>query len=270
MKRCSRCGLTKSLDSFSRNRRRPDGFDSHCRECVGERMRAKKARHLTQQKCTDCGLPIGDSPSKWRCQRCRIGPTIGTWGSRNMRAAVLRAYGGENPACACCGEQGSHFLTLDHVNNGGRAHRRLKGNQGVYHELRRAGFPPGFRILCFNCNIARGLYGTCPHQPEPALESTAAASQSVPVSGLEARRCTRCRQTLPYAAFYPDRGTRVGLQSRCRVCTQEASSARLNAARSDALMHYSAGAMCCACCAEREVKFLALDHIGGEGPGCLA
>jgi hypothetical protein len=31
-------------------------------------------------------------------------------------------------------------------------------------------------------------------------------------------------------------------------------------------MHYSADAMRCQCCAEREVKFLALDHPGGEGP----
>jgi hypothetical protein len=26
------------------------------------------------------------------------------------------------------------------------------------------GFPSGFRTLCHNCNMAKGLYGTCPHE----------------------------------------------------------------------------------------------------------
>lgn len=25
-------------------------------------------------------------------------------------------------------------------------------------------FPPGFRVLCHNCNQARGFYGYCPHE----------------------------------------------------------------------------------------------------------
>jgi hypothetical protein len=178
----------------------------------------------------------------------------------------MRAYGGEAPACACCGEQGAAFLTLDHVNNGGNAHRRQKGNQGVYHELRRAGYPAGFQVLCFNCNVARRFYGHCPHQTGNSARSETATLEQTPRLGIGARHCTRCRQDLPFAAFYPDKGTRSGLQSRCRVCTREASIARLNTAREMALAHYSAGAMQCACCGEAEVKFLALDHIGGEGP----
>ena len=190
----------------------------------------------------------------------------GTQRSREMRAAVMRAYGGEHPACVCCGEDGASFLTLDHVNNGGRAHRRKKGNQGVYHELRREGYPPAYRIRCFNCNVARGLYGQCPHQADVAEPSLVLWPEAPTPSGYASRRCTRCRRALPPAAFYADKGTRCGLQSRCRVCTREASIVRLNAARNEAVVHYSAGAMRCACCYESEPKFLALDHINGEGP----
>ena len=25
-------------------------------------------------------------------------------------------------------------------------------------------FPKGFQILCHNCNVAKGLYGECPHE----------------------------------------------------------------------------------------------------------
>jgi hypothetical protein len=34
--------------------------------------------------------------------------------------------------------------------------------------LIRENFPQGFRILCHNCNQARGYYGICPHESERA------------------------------------------------------------------------------------------------------
>jgi hypothetical protein len=30
--------------------------------------------------------------------------------------------------------------------------------------LARQGYPPGYRVLCHNCNSAYGYYGHCPHQ----------------------------------------------------------------------------------------------------------
>jgi hypothetical protein len=265
VKRCTKCGVCKAIEEFSSDMHRIDGLDLHCRECIRERVRNKKYRHLLQGMCSDCGSPRGDSRSRRLCQRC-LNRADGTQRSRDMRAAVLLAYGGESPGCICCGEQTRAFLTLDHVNNGGRAHRREKGNQGVYHELRKAGYPAGFQILCFNCNLARGLYGSCPHQVTcqellQPITQEAGAPPDAPV-----RRCTRCNKLLALSAFYADQGTRSRLQSRCRVCTREASITRLNAARLEALMHYSSGAMRCVCCGEQEWKFLALDHIDGEGP----
>ena len=178
-----------------------------------------------------------------------------------MRAETLFAYSGAQPRCACCGEQRLAFLTLDHVNNGGRAHRRQKGNQGVYHELRRAGYPPGFRVLCFNCNLARGSYGSWPHAGEVHSKSDTTA-----IVKTGSRICTRCRQGLAESEFYPDRIGPGGLQSRCRTCTREASLARLRAVRREALVHYSGADVRCQCCGEREERFLALDHINGQGP----
>jgi hypothetical protein len=181
-----------------------------------------------------------------------------------MRATVSRAYGGESPACVCCGETHAAFLTLDHVNNGGRAHRREKGNQGVYHELRKCGYPPGFQILCFNCNLARGYYGLCPHDTEG--ESNGGVSLLANTAKAGSRICTRCKRGLAESEFYPDKIGPVGLQSRCRACTREASIERLRAARRAALMHYSGGDVRCKCCGECTEGFLALDHIGGAGP----
>jgi hypothetical protein len=260
LKRCTKCGLTKGIDAFSRNRRHIDGLDLHCRACVRERIRKKKALHLAEGLCVDCGR-LRDCHSLNYCSRC-LTSRDSTGRSRELRAQVLGAYSGETLSCVCCGEQQRAFLTLDHVNNGGRAHRRRMGNQGVYHELRRNGYPPGFQILCFNCNLARGSYGACPHASEAITNRN--APSAAPVSG--SRVCTHCKQGLAESEFYPDRIGPGGLQSRCRTCTRHASLARLRAARRAALIQYSAGDVRCRCCGESEEKFLALDHINGSGP----
>jgi hypothetical protein len=81
---------------------------------------------------------------------------------RRMRLAVFAAYGGK---CECCGEDTYEFLTIDHINGGGRRHREEIGGSGssIYSWLRRNNFPAGFQILCMNCNFAAGKFGGCPH-----------------------------------------------------------------------------------------------------------
>jgi len=55
LKRCTKCRLTKSSQAFSSNRRKLDGLDVHCRECIRERIRNKKALHIAKGLCPDCG-----------------------------------------------------------------------------------------------------------------------------------------------------------------------------------------------------------------------
>lgn len=88
--------------------------------------------------------------------------------NRRLRDAALAAYGN---ACACCGEATWEFLGIDHMNGDGAAHRialtgsRYQGGGTVmYRWLKRNGYPAGFRVLCHNCNAARGYYGYCPHE----------------------------------------------------------------------------------------------------------
>lgn len=83
-----------------------------------------------------------------------------------LRRKVFAAYGDR---CACCGETIPTFLTLDHVNRDGKAHRAKFGGRGsslsVYYDLQRQGWPKdGYRILCMNCNFATRFGGLCPHQ----------------------------------------------------------------------------------------------------------
>ena len=93
---------------------------------------------------------------------------------KKVRAETFAAYGGA--VCKCCGETEEWFLTLDHINNQGNAHRELLaerkswknprkiGGYALYAELRAAGFPPGFQVLCMNCNWGKKVLGVCPHQ----------------------------------------------------------------------------------------------------------
>lgn len=82
---------------------------------------------------------------------------------QKLRDNVFAHYGGY--CCACCGETTPEFLSIDHVNGRGNQHRRQVGSGGTFYNwLRRNNFPPGFRVLCFNCNCAMGFFGQCPHQ----------------------------------------------------------------------------------------------------------
>jgi hypothetical protein len=87
---------------------------------------------------------------------------------QRLRKEVLTAYAvGGVIACRCCGEDEEKFLAMDHVNNDGAAHRKRPehgtGN-GFYIWLKRNGWPPGFQILCHNCNFAKSAHGVCPHR----------------------------------------------------------------------------------------------------------
>lgn len=81
---------------------------------------------------------------------------------------VFAAYGGYD--CACCHEIEPKFLTIDHIHGGGSEQRKtgLKGYQ-FYRWLKKNNFPPGFQVLCINCNLGRFRNGgVCPHQTKAA------------------------------------------------------------------------------------------------------
>ena len=82
---------------------------------------------------------------------------------QKLKEQVFAHYGG--PVCACCGELEFAFLTVDHINGGGNAHRREIGvGQDILRWLVKNGLPPGFQILCYNCNNAKRFDKVCPHE----------------------------------------------------------------------------------------------------------
>lgn len=82
------------------------------------------------------------------------------------RKLVLEYYSNKQLKCACsgCSENQIEFLTIDHINGGGRKHRETTGKgSGLYRWLVKNNFPAGYRVLCTNCNSCIGAFGYCPH-----------------------------------------------------------------------------------------------------------
>lgn len=49
-KACTRCGVTKPLEAFYKDRSRPDGRNSQCGDCVMERHRARVAKESPEKR----------------------------------------------------------------------------------------------------------------------------------------------------------------------------------------------------------------------------
>lgn len=86
---------------------------------------------------------------------------------QRVKFIVLSYYSGGKPRCSCpgCNETEINRLCMDHVNGGGRNHREKENLAGskIYRWLMKNNFPPGYRVLCHNCNSSLGYYGYCPH-----------------------------------------------------------------------------------------------------------
>jgi hypothetical protein len=136
-----------------------------------------------QKVCPRCKEPLDDE--NIFCSKCRKEKNVISFSYREKhkkdynekqrgyarkyrkinKKLVFTHYGGNPPKCACCGESHMEFLAIDHINGGGNKQRKqgLNGHT-LYAWLIKNNYPEGYRVLCHNCNLARGFYGYCPHE----------------------------------------------------------------------------------------------------------
>jgi hypothetical protein len=84
-----------------------------------------------------------------------------------LKILVLTHYSNGEPKCSCCGVLGYEFLTIEHPNGMDDRRRLEHGHDGgwrLYRKIIKQGYPEGLRVFCFNCNIAKGRLGECPHR----------------------------------------------------------------------------------------------------------
>lgn len=131
----------------------------HKKECVAAARKRIVAKRKADGLCR-CGRSKPESGNRC-CQLC-----LDEYRAYNqqVKREAIDAYGGK---CVCCGETHIDFLTIDHGNNDGAAHRKEVGiNHRMYLALKRAGFPQdrNLRAMCWNCQWGRRISGVCVHQ----------------------------------------------------------------------------------------------------------
>jgi len=116
-----------------------------------------KASHIQQIKDKDKRYYLNN---KEMCQKKNV-PLVRKW-RKKLGDEVIKHYGGK---CICCGEAIREFLSIDHI-NGGRGKKKEPNLSGwmFYYWLKRNNYPKGFQVMCYNCNLAKGFYGKCPHK----------------------------------------------------------------------------------------------------------
>jgi hypothetical protein len=89
-----------------------------------------------------------------------------------VRKKVILHYGGR---CACCGEDGLQFLTMDHKHGDGAKRRKIGepvSGYGLCLWIIRNNYPEDMQVLCFNCNMAKRTGIACPHQSGTVIHLT--------------------------------------------------------------------------------------------------
>lgn len=187
---CKDCGETKQESDFTSfvQRDRRYWFGS-CKTCESARTRKwhranpktyselslkakqdmtrrsfdRKKQFIARGICGECG--VNPRITRWHCGVCRDRHAgRGKRFRELLKDEVFAAYGGQKCSCECnCTVTEREFLTMDHI--GGRvSHGHAKSITGsvLYRWLKKNKFPPGFRVLCMNCNFAIGHAGYCP------------------------------------------------------------------------------------------------------------
>lgn len=179
---CTRCRVEKHWSAFNIEKAKGKPY-AYCRPCTNDWQKEKRTRNRALGLCA-CGDPVR-ADGKGACDKCNSRKHTSVNAIANTRAFRLRhkdrlakeqkvakdalkleifnVYGG--PHCACpnrCSVKQILVLTIDHIDGGGNQHRKeIKGS--FYKWLKKNNFPPGYRVLCMNCNFSWGIHGVCHH-----------------------------------------------------------------------------------------------------------
>lgn len=173
MKTCNRCKKEKPEEDFHFRDKKNGKRRAQCRVCIAEskgyKFSGPRKVFGEIRTCSRCKVDFPNNKDYFQIRsngqiqsECRQCHNIRTKHARDKRRLeVLRHYSNGNPKCECCGENKIEFLAIDHVNGGGNKHRKEVKDMMLW--LQKNDYPDGFRVLCHNCNVSRGLYGYCPH-----------------------------------------------------------------------------------------------------------
>ena len=159
---------------------------ARCAACTKVAADAEMAQRMGEQRaCATCGqvrpgpeYRRGKTKARWHadclaCAKARWARMTAVHGKRYLQERKARVFDKLGRACFCCGETRERLLSVDHLNDDGAKVRREKLYTDSWTEVEKNAYDPSrYAIACFNCNMARGIHGVCPHQEERAAAVT--------------------------------------------------------------------------------------------------
>lgn len=111
-----------------------------------DEMKARSKRHREEHKAE----VLCWRKEFYKQNKDRLNATVRGY-QRSWKMDALNAYGG--PVCPTCGQTDLCALTIDHIAQfRSPEEREIGGGSGLYIWLKHNGYPPGYRVLCYNCN----------------------------------------------------------------------------------------------------------------------
>lgn len=166
-KKCTLCEKEKNINEFFKAKRQKSGYHSACKKC--HTLGVKRWREANPKKWQQ--ISNAYSKANWR----KYVGQVSEWRRGNtlrLKLDVYSHYCKGNIRCTCCEEKQIMFLSLDHINNDGAAHKkelfgksRRGGGTQLYQWAIKNNYPSNLQVLCMNCNHGKRLNkGICPHK----------------------------------------------------------------------------------------------------------
>lgn len=213
-----------------------------------EGRRYCKVHGLQDLKAYQPSKPKGSTRIEYHCKKCkRVRNTrdrkknnaYQRGVNKRIRLEVLKHYSSGKLCCALCGERHKEFICIDHINGGGKKHREsLTG--AYWSSFKRKGWPEGFRVLCYNCNLK---YGCRDHFWKGTGVRVATDEESL------AKLTPRKRASVIFRVKNPERFKELVRKTQLKI-------------KADVMAHYGGS---CVCCGLDDLEVLSIDHIGSTG-----
>lgn len=139
---CKRCEKEKTLDKFTACNSTKDRLQAWCKICRNEirkiARKEKKGCYATEQeRYKDKHLIL--------CRKLYY----------RRKKQAMEHYCPNGIKCASCGFDDIRVLSIDHVDGNGTRHRQELRGVSIYKWLVANNFPPGFQVLCMNCQFIK-------------------------------------------------------------------------------------------------------------------
>src|SRR3989344_585370 len=116
-KKCIRCNKTKEESDFiPRYKGERENWNRPCKNCNANRAKKYRDTHPEYRKKEAAASVIYRAKN-----RIRLKENFIKWRTR-IKVEVLGHYSKGIPKCRCCGESHIEFLSIDHIDCGGKKH----------------------------------------------------------------------------------------------------------------------------------------------------